>query len=870
MSAAVTLFFLCAGLAEARQTLHGHVPEAITDLKLPAVGRAPTNATLRLAISLPLRNREELTNFLEEIYTPGNPNFGKSLTPAQFTEQFGPTEQDYQALIEFARNNGLTVTCTFSNRLILDVMATVADIERVFHVTMRLYDHPTEARQFFAPDSEPTLDCSVPVLFINGLDNYIIPHPVSPTPTAAGGEGHGGAQGGSGPNGTYYAQDIRNAYLPGFNSEAGGQSIALLEYSGYYSDIISDYMYDNGILPYDADAIVQNWELDGATGDPATNAPYTTSYYECEVDIEMAMAIASGLDSIIVYELPAITPSGYGGIIQGAPPDDALNLMAAQDLCNQISSSWEFAVKPSTDQIFQELAAQRQSFFQSSGDGGGRTGNNVYSPFDDAYVTLVGATTLTTSDSGTWSSEVVWNTASGGESGGGISPNYSIPSWQQAVNMSGNGGSTTQRNMPDVAIVGNNVFAVYGESPAVGVGPTEGGYQGTSVAAPLWASLMAVVNANAVAKHLPPVGFINPTIYKIGTGGDPAINYASCFHDITSGNNENSTSPKEFFAVSGYDLCTGWGSPNGSNLVNALVLNDFPYLHIPFRPIIFNFPNLLGYWCFDPLFLPNSCINGYTGTLEGNAYIGPPGSGFPLPNDPTNQALELNGSDSWLLSNLSGQVTDQGSMLVWVYLTAQPSTVGHYFTITAMSQFANDFDLQFETDNHLYFYTDTGSATVYPEALPLNQWHFLAATFVANTSRSIYLDGALVASSVPGNHSLSTNPFTIGESQVFPGRYFEGRISDAAVFNRALSASEIANLYASSVPPINVSRQPGKVILGWPSNFTSLSLQVNTNLATSNWTDWPVTPPIVDGQYTVTNFTSIPGSPGHMFFRLMP
>src|ERR1700687_4253154 len=102
--------------------------------------------------------------------------------------------------------------------------------------------------------------------------------------------------------------------------------------------------------------------------------------------------------------------------------------------------------------MFQELAAQGQSFFQASGDGGGRTGANVYSPFDDAYITLVGGTTLTmTANAGAWSSETVWNHPPNGESGGGISPNYTIPWWQAGVNMSDNGGSRTRRNMPDVA-----------------------------------------------------------------------------------------------------------------------------------------------------------------------------------------------------------------------------------------------------------------------------------------------------------------------------------------------------------------------------------------------------------------------------------
>jgi hypothetical protein len=207
---------------------------------------------------------------------------------------------------------------------------------------------------------------------------------------------------------------------------------------------------------------------------------------------------------------------------------------------------------------------------------------------------------------------------------------------------------------------------------------------------------------------------------------------------------------------------------------------------------ILNTPNLLGYWRFDPVFHANSCVNGYTGALQGNARIGPPGSGSPLASDPANQALILDGANNYLITGLTGPIVSQGTVLAWVFLTAQPSTAGHFFAVVGQSHSGNDFNLQIQTDDHIYFYTDGGSATVYPQALPLNQWHFLAATFVANSTRNIYLDGQLVASSIAGSHSVNDNPFCIGNDQVFGPRYFKGRIDEVAVFNRALTASEIA------------------------------------------------------------------------------
>ncbi len=118
-----------------------------------------------------------LTELLQRIYNPASPDYRHYLTPEQFAKMFGPTEQDYQAVVTFAKTHGLTVTGTHPNRMLLDVDGSVADIEKAFNVTMRVYQHPTEARTFYAPDVEPSLDLAVPVLRISGLNNYSLPRP---------------------------------------------------------------------------------------------------------------------------------------------------------------------------------------------------------------------------------------------------------------------------------------------------------------------------------------------------------------------------------------------------------------------------------------------------------------------------------------------------------------------------------------------------------------------------------------------------------------------------------------------------------------------------------------------------------------------
>jgi xanthomonalisin len=136
-----------------------------------------------------------------------------------------------------------------------------------------------------------------------------------------------------------------------------------------------------------------------------------------------------------------------------------------------------------------------------------------------------------------------------GGSSGGVSSYYNIPAWQTNISMTTNKGSATKRNIPDVAADAANIYEIVGKNAT----PDDAG-GGTSSAAPLWAAF-----------GQPSVGFINPAIYAIGKG----TNYSACFHDITVGNNEWPSSSTQYVAVAGYDLCTGWGSPQ-VGLINAL------------------------------------------------------------------------------------------------------------------------------------------------------------------------------------------------------------------------------------------------------------------------------------------------------------
>jgi uncharacterized repeat protein (TIGR01451 family) len=558
-----------------RVALHGHRPAVLS--QLPVKGHLATTNDLHLAIGLPLRNQAALTNLLQQVYDPSSPNYHKFLTPAEFTAQFGPTEQDYQAVIAFAQQNGLKLVGTHPNRMLVDVSGQPAAVEKAFQVKLNTYRHPSEARDFFAPDREPSVPSGLAVQDISGLDSYRRPHshyqalpvivssnvvtkamvPMQPAKSKS--------NTGSGPFGSYLGNDFRNAYIPGSALNGAGQSVALVQFDGYFASDITAYE----TLAGRTNIPLQNVLIDGFSGAPTGNG----GEIEVSLDIEMALSMAPALAQIIVYE----------GDPYNFHPNDVLNRIATDNLAHQISCSWGWTGGPTatTDNIFQQMALQGQTFFTASGDGDAYPAGTVDSPFgfgtpsDSAYVTSVGGTTLTMTAGGTAKiSETVWNWGiefgiDGIGSSGGISTYYSIPYWQTNVSMTACQGSTTFRNFPDVAMTGDNVFVI-----------ADGGIQyqvgGTSCATPLWAGFTALINQQGTNSGHAAIGFLNPALYHLASGSS----YTNCFNDITTDNNEWSGSPNLFSAVTNYDLCTGLGTPNGTNLINALISGPVYAFHL--------------------------------------------------------------------------------------------------------------------------------------------------------------------------------------------------------------------------------------------------------------------------------------------------
>ena len=510
--------------------------DAVTNRQAQSTGRLPASQSLRFDVVLALRHAPELDNFIQEVNDPSSASYRHFVTPEEFTERFGPSQEDYDAVIRFAQANGFVVVGGSRDAFDVQLKGTVGAIEKAFHVNLNLYQHPTENRTFFAPDREPSVDLPFQLWHVSGLDNYSIPRPASLHHRDL--KVHANVVKGSCPGGDYCGSDMRAAYYGGTALNGSGQNLGLLEYLGYDIADLNTYFKNVGQT--------NNVPITGISTDGSSLNCTEPNCDDREqiLDMVQAISMAPGLTGLYVF---------VGGT------DTAMlgSMTTHKPLVGSIGSSWTWQPSdPSTDDpYFKKFAAQGQNYFQAAGDNGAYTPSSSYVyPGDDAYVTVVGGTDLqVTKAGGPWASETAWP-----DGGGGVyTPDQiPIPAWQQlpGVITSGNKGSTTLRNSPDVSAEANFDFYSCADQKAC-----QDGWGGTSFAAPMWAGFMALINQQAVANGNSPLGFVNPAIYNIGVSSS----YTTDFHDITSGSNGEPT-------TTGYDLATGWGSPTGVALINAL------------------------------------------------------------------------------------------------------------------------------------------------------------------------------------------------------------------------------------------------------------------------------------------------------------
>jgi subtilase family serine protease len=515
--------------------LTAHLPEPVASGTAPLVAAAPPSQPLELTISLPARNEDELRALIRAIYDPAGPEFRHYLSEPEFAARYSPTPAEYGSLVRWAVANGLQPHALAANRHVLDVSTTVAAAERALHVRIGIYRDPARARTFFAPDREPAFDLAVPVLHVSGLDSYFLP--VSHLVRADASEVAKARPTGSGPGGNFIASDVRAAYYGGSALTGTAQSLGLFEYAGYNLADVDAYFAKVGQA--------QTVPIVGVSVNGANlNCGGKCDDSEQVLDMEEALSMAPGLKQLVVYV--------------GKNDPSIINQMASDDTSKQLSCSWGWNPDAQTlDPIFEEMAAQGQSFLVATGDDGYHLKDGVVWPADDPWVTAVGGTDLTTDGpGGAWLGETGW-----AYSGGGPSPDRQlIPDYQKPFVTTENAASATLRNVPDIAgdaQVDN--YSCYDGGCYTGNG-------GTSYAAPLWAGYIALTNEYAAASNEAPVGFLNPALYELGGRGT----YRDDFHDEVRGYNG------KYSAHPSFDLVTGFGSPHGDTLIRALARGYHP------------------------------------------------------------------------------------------------------------------------------------------------------------------------------------------------------------------------------------------------------------------------------------------------------
>jgi kumamolisin len=536
-AAALFLLFVSStplAQAQPQSLLTPNVPEVVLNGQAPFVAKLPATQIIRFDIVLPVRDEAALDSFVEEVYNPSSPNYRQFLTVEQFTQMFGPSQAHWNALVRYAKASGFHVTSGSRDAMDLRLTGSVANVETAFHVNINLYHDPAANRDFYAPDRQPTVDLPFQLKHISGLDNYWVPL----NALARNHVPHRLAQTGSCPEESSCGSDMRAAYYGGTSLTGKGQIIGLLEFAGFDIADINTY-YKNA--KQKRTAKVKGISVDGTPILCLISQGCDDT--EQSLDITQALGMAPGIGTLYNY----VGSSGTA-LLSAMSSDKPLPL--------NLSSSWyrwgnDYS---SDDTYFKKMASQGQSFFEAAGDNGRWEGTGTWWPMESPYVICVGGTDLVTKGAGKgWASETVWSPG-----GGGISPDdLPIPSWQKlkGVITKKNEGSLKYRNGPDLSANSNFTFYVCADQTTCSANE----YGGTSFAAPMFAGYLALTNEQAAAKGDKPPGFFNLAIYKLGLGKG----YGTAFHDITVGSNG-------FPAEKGYDLASGWGSPNTDGLINAL------------------------------------------------------------------------------------------------------------------------------------------------------------------------------------------------------------------------------------------------------------------------------------------------------------
>jgi len=482
----------------------------------------------------------------------------KYMTREQLTEQYGSDPKAVKAIEDFAKAHGLVVTRNEPASARMGLAGTVDDVNSAFGVTLMDYENP-KLGAFHArtgPVQVPS-DLGGAITGVFGLNNHRVlrrtfraAHHLAPdmaTPKRA----------------WFVPSELATVYnFPKVNAQQ--QCIGLLEFGGGVesSDVTSYFQHIKMPVPS-----VKVVAVDGVSTNPSAD-PDSTG--EVMLDVDVAGALGGGAKLAVyfsTFDEKGLVDCLSKVINDSANDPSVVSISWGWDenqTFNNEGVIWSPAAITHCNASFLAAAQLGITVCVSTGDDGseaqmqdGRA--HVNFPATSPYVLAVGGTTLHVRPNAKGApqvKEVVWNDGPGSGTGGGVSDVTPVPSWQTGkVVPSINPGHFAGRAIPDVAA---------NADPATGYLTMSGGKMqivgGTSASAPLWASLIACINASIGAR----AGNINALLYStIGPKG--------VLRDITVGDNDtDGLLGGQYRAGPGWDACTGWGAPDGGKLLTAL------------------------------------------------------------------------------------------------------------------------------------------------------------------------------------------------------------------------------------------------------------------------------------------------------------
>ncbi len=511
------------------------------------LGEADPDERLEVSVLLRRRARDDLKAMVTKLTT--GDRSGGHMDRAAFAARFGADPADAALVTPFASDNALTVVSQDLARRTVILSGTVKQFNQAFGVSLRRMEHANGTFRGRIGSIHLTDALNGVVEAVLGLDNRPQARPHfrvrRPRNEASGGDPL--AQDTTATPTSYTPTQLASLY--GFPAGDGaGQSIGIIELGGGYKPAdLAAYFAARSIAPAPTVVAVSvDHGKNAPTGD--ANGPDG----EVMLDIEVAGAIAPGA-KIVVYFAPN-TDAGFIDAVTTAAHDAVHKPSVLSISWGGPESSWTAQSITALDEAFQAAVAMGVTVCVASGDSGSSDGVNdgvdhVDFPASSPHVLACGGTSVRASG-GAISSETVWNDgATGGAGGGGVSATFSLPTWQAGLVVTRTSGGATplnNRGVPDVAAdadpeTGYDV-RVDGDDTVIG---------GTSAVAPLWAGLLARINASKGAA----VGFINADLYA----------NRSALSDIVQGDNG------DFVATPGWDGCTGLGSPKGAAIADALI-----------------------------------------------------------------------------------------------------------------------------------------------------------------------------------------------------------------------------------------------------------------------------------------------------------